>query len=58
MLSFFLLFIYIRVPEIDMTELETYFSATDPNPDKAANIKAPAAKKPEKVQLVNELPLS
>nr|GEU86394.1 hypothetical protein [Tanacetum cinerariifolium] len=42
-----------RGPEIDMSELETYFSATNPNSDKAAKFKAQTANKPETIQLID-----
>ncbi|CAI9298300.1 unnamed protein product [Lactuca saligna] len=42
-----------RAPEIDMSELETLFSASNPNSDKAPKAKSKAANKPEKVQLID-----
>ncbi|KAF5804998.1 putative tensin phosphatase, C2 domain, formin, FH2 domain, protein-tyrosine phosphatase [Helianthus annuus] len=41
-----------RAPEIDMSELENLFSASNPNADKAAKLKTGAANKPEKISLV------
>ncbi|KAI3513867.1 hypothetical protein L1887_12082 [Cichorium endivia] len=41
-----------RAPEIDMSELETLFSASNPNSDKASKAKTKAANKPEKVSLI------
>ncbi|XP_023745435.2 formin-like protein 6 [Lactuca sativa] len=42
-----------RAPEIDMSELETLFSASNPNSDKATKAKSKAANKPERVQLID-----
>ncbi|PWA70933.1 Formin-like protein 6 [Artemisia annua] len=42
-----------RGPEIDMSELETYFSTTNSNPDKAAKFTAQAANKPETIKLID-----
>ncbi|CAH1432747.1 unnamed protein product [Lactuca virosa] len=41
-----------RAPEIDMSELETLFLASNPNSDKASKAKSKASNEPEKVQLI------
>ncbi|KAL7587823.1 hypothetical protein Lser_V15G37977 [Lactuca serriola] len=45
--------ISIWAPEIDMSKLETLFSASNPNSDKASKGKFKAAKKTKKVQLIS-----
>nr|KAJ0192698.1 hypothetical protein LSAT_V11C800414530 [Lactuca sativa] len=42
-----------EAPEIDMSKLETLFSASNPNSDKASKGKFKAAKKTKKVQLIS-----
>ncbi|GKE69397.1 hypothetical protein Tco_1527469, partial [Tanacetum coccineum] len=44
---------HVKRPKIDMSDLETYISTTNSNSDKAAKLKAQAANKPERLQLVN-----
>ncbi|KAI3782060.1 hypothetical protein L2E82_12092 [Cichorium intybus] len=41
-----------RAPEIDMSELETLFSASNPNSEKASKAKTKAPNRPEKVSLI------
>ncbi|KAI7733398.1 hypothetical protein M8C21_021337, partial [Ambrosia artemisiifolia] len=43
----------VRTPEIDLSELENLFSATNPNSDKGNAKSASKANKPEKIQLID-----
>jgi len=48
-----ILYLLVRAPDIDMTELESLFSASAPEQAGKSRLDSSRGPKPEKVQLVN-----